>query len=73
MRPRKRSGCRAAGGECAFNVARAMTYHSPDGQFFRVRRLVCKACGRRELEAKKLGDASDLQFRPDDGEMEANF
>ena len=69
---RKRPSCQKPGGNCEFNVAREMIHHSPDGRVFRVRRLVCAACGERVTTAKLEPSFVPGAWRQD-GAVEANF
>ena len=67
--------CREADGKCEFNVTCEMVHNGLDGRVFRVRRLVCAACGKRAVVAKEQDNAS--AFVPpawlQEDVVEANF
>ena len=71
-RPR-RSVCQEAGERCEFSVEHAMVYNSPDGQVFRVQRLVCAVCDERVRVARKQDNAFVPPAWLQDDVVEANF
>lgn len=45
--------CLTGDRSCELAVEYETVYHSPDGQAFQVRRLLCADCGRREMNAAR--------------------
>lgn len=58
---------------CDMRIQRQMVHQSLDGRVFRVRRLVCVACGRRRNVAEEQEDPAPQPWRMQGGMVEANF